>query len=319
MNILVIGGSGFIGTHLVSRLIDAGHIVRIYDLNSSSKFPDLWVRGDVCNKNDVVSASKGMDLIVNLAAEHHDNVEPEEKYYDVNVGGAKNIIAACDLNSIRKIMFTSSVAVYAPSVNSISEKHDKKPTSHYGRSKLWAEKVFTDWKDSNLSNQLFIVRPTAVFGAGATGNVNNLINQIKNRRFIMIGNGENRKSIAYVENVADFLNYLISSEESVSPINYADKPDFSMLELVQFVRAETSDSSYSKLRIPYFVGLFIGHVADVIAKTLRRDINISSIRIKKFCTNSIIDTSKLRDTGFKPSFSIDEGLRVTVDDAASNS
>ena len=75
---------------------------------------------------------------------------------------------------------------------------------------------------------LVIVRPTVVFGEGNRGNVYNLLRQIASRRFLMFGDGRNKKSMAYVENVAAFIEYSLSFKKGVHIYNYIDKPDFDM-------------------------------------------------------------------------------------------
>ncbi len=87
--IAIIGGSGFIGSRLSFSLASAGLSFRIVDINKSMSFPDNWVFGDVTKPDTLTSALSGSDIIINLAAEHKDNVSPISLYYDVNVQGAK--------------------------------------------------------------------------------------------------------------------------------------------------------------------------------------------------------------------------------------
>src|SRR6185437_10244182 len=98
--IVVIGGSGFIGTHLVSRLVELGRDVGIFDKAPSAAHADLVRLGDVRDEAALSSVLAGADCIVNLAAEHRDDVRPESLYFDVNVGGAKNIVRAAAHNKV---------------------------------------------------------------------------------------------------------------------------------------------------------------------------------------------------------------------------
>jgi nucleoside-diphosphate-sugar epimerase len=92
MKILVIGGSGFIGTRLVDELLKTGHDLAIFDKNPSSAFNHSVTIGDVRELNALDKALHGIDVVYNLAAEHRDDVTPTSLYYDVNVRGAKNIV-----------------------------------------------------------------------------------------------------------------------------------------------------------------------------------------------------------------------------------
>ena len=141
-----------------------------------------------------------------LAAEHKDNVKPISKYYETNVQGTKNVLKIMDEVGCQKLIFTSSVAIYG--LNKINPKEEfiPDPFNHYGKSKLEAEKIIHEWYMKNPDGKhVTIVRPTVIFGEKNRGNVYNLLNQICSGRFAVIGNGSNKKSMAYVGNVVNFL------------------------------------------------------------------------------------------------------------------
>lgn len=83
----IIGGSGFIGSRLAKRLQDAGESVVIVDKRTSDFFPEITRIADVRDKAALRTALHGCDTVINLAAEHKDNVQPKSLYQDVNVGG----------------------------------------------------------------------------------------------------------------------------------------------------------------------------------------------------------------------------------------
>ena len=89
---------------------------------------------------------------------------------------------------------------------------------------------------SKTNGSLIIVRPTVIFGEGNRGNVFNLLNQIASGNFIMVGKGENKKSMAYIGNVVAFLEACLISENKYTLINYVGTPDLTMNELVTLVR-----------------------------------------------------------------------------------
>ena len=139
----------------------------------------------------------------------------------------------------------------------------------------------------------------------------NLLKQIASGRFVMVGDGLNRKSMAYVENVAAFLEYVISFKPGVHIYNYIDKPDFSMNQLVGHVNQLLGRSSEIKFRIPYFAGLCIGKFFELFSKLASRKFSISSIRVKKFCANSVYD-SAINQTGFVPPVNLITAIEKTV-------
>lgn len=154
MQVMVIGGSGFIGTQLVKMLFEKGHDVSIFDKNISDTYPNITIKGDVRDKLALVHACQSFDVIYNLAAEHADNVRPLSLYYDVNVDGAHNIIAAAKENNIKNIIFTSTVALYGLNVGVPDESFQPKPFNDYGKSKLEAEKAFIKWCEDGTENTL---------------------------------------------------------------------------------------------------------------------------------------------------------------------
>ncbi len=151
---------------------------------------------------------KSGDVIISLAAEHRDDVTPKSLYYDVNVTGAENVCKVAEEKRINKIIFTSSVAVYGFALIGTDETGALNPFNEYGRTKMLAEEVYKKWQEKEHDKRtLVIIRPTVVFGEGNRGNVYNLLKQIASGRFVMVGNGKNVKSLAYVENVAAFIEY----------------------------------------------------------------------------------------------------------------
>jgi len=112
MNILVTGGSGFIGTNLVTDLLKEGHKVTIYDKQKSETYPDLCIVADIRDQEQLTRSIFGVDVVYHLAAEHRDDVQPTSLYYEVNVGGAENMVCALKKNSVNRLIFTSTVAVY---------------------------------------------------------------------------------------------------------------------------------------------------------------------------------------------------------------
>ena len=120
---------------------------------------------------------------------------------------------------IKKIVFTSTVAVYGFAQPGTDEAGEINPFNEYGRTKYEAEKKLKIWQEAS-DNALIIVRPTVIFGEGNRGNVYNLLQQIASGKFLMIGNGENKKSMAYIGNIVAFLEACISSNQKSGIFNY---------------------------------------------------------------------------------------------------
>jgi nucleoside-diphosphate-sugar epimerase len=312
-NVIIVGGSGFIGTRLTQRLCSRGHLnVKIFDKSPSKRFSDLVELGDVRSKDQLRSSILERSVIINLAAEHRDDVRPLSLYDDVNVVGARNICAVATEKNVHTIVFTSSVAVYGFAPVGTDESGRIAPFNDYGRTKYEAEQVFKAWQaEAPHERTLVIIRPTVVFGEQNRGNVYSLLRQIALGRFVMIGSGENRKSMAYVENIAAFIEYSISFKPGVHIYNFIDKPDFTMNQLVGSVKRMLGQSSNISLRLPYSVGYCIGKGFDLVASLTGKRLAISSIRVKKFCANSVYNTA-IEETGFIPPVPLAHALEQTI-------
>jgi nucleoside-diphosphate-sugar epimerase len=312
VKVVIFGGSGFIGTRLTRTLLENDCEVRIADIAPSEAHGDLRVDCDVRNLEQVLKAAEGMDVIYNLAAEHEDDVDPIELYYQTNVEGARIVCRAAEQLGIRRIIFTSSVAIYGLPDFEADETSEPDPFNDYGKSKLQAEGVYRGWFEGGENRGLVIVRPTVVFGPNNRRNFFLFLNQIVKGRFLMVGNGKNHKSIAYVENVAAFLNYVRKFETGEQTFNYIDKPDFDMNTLVSQIKSIMGQKSSLGPRLPYALGYAMGHCCDVVAFVSRKKLPISAVRIKKFCGNTRFSAKRALESGFKPPVPIREGLERTL-------
>jgi nucleoside-diphosphate-sugar epimerase len=313
MLVNLIGGSGFIGTRFVKRLRSSTKFdVKIIDKAPSKSYPDIASLADIRSLDQLRQCMSQNSVIVHLAAEHRDDVSELKLYEDVNVGGAKNICTVAKEKGINTIIFTSSVAVYGFAPIGTDESGVVAPFNEYGRTKYEAELVFKAWQ-AELPNEraLIIIRPTVVFGERNRGNVFNLLRQIASGKFVMVGDGLNRKSMAYVENVAAFLEYSLDFKPGVYIYNYIDKPDFTMNTLVAHVNKLLGRSAEIKFRLPFSLGLLIGSCFDLIAKIVGKKFPISTIRVKKFCANSVYESS-IDSTGFNPPVPLMEAIEKTV-------
>lgn len=311
MLLTVIGGSGFIGTRLCKRLKSVGTNFVIVDKVTSVTFPDNTIVADVRNIDQLRTAIPLCECIINLTAEHRDDVKPKSLYYEVNVKGAENICQVANEKGIGRIIFTSSVAVYGFAPAGTDENGELRPFNEYGYTKMEAEKIFQKWQSEDKRRSLVIIRPTVVFGEQNKGNIYNLIKQIASNRFIMVGKGTNLKSMAYVENVTAFLEYCLSFGPGSHIYNYVDKPDFDMNTLVKEVYRIIGRSANIKFRLPYHVAYMVGKLFDLISWMSGKNFAISAIRIKKFCSNTMFNSS-VASTGFISPVDLKEALEKTI-------
>ena len=308
--ITVIGGSGFVGTNLCRQLLLKQQDFEIIDLKMSNQFPEKCKIADVRDAETLRNNITG-DVVVNLAAVHRDDIRDKSEYQRTNVDGAQNVALVCEEKGIGKIVFTSTVAVYGFAEPGTDENGVINPFNEYGRTKFEAEEKLRAWH-ANGDNSLIIVRPTVIFGEGNRGNVFNLLNQIASGKFLMVGKGENKKSMAYIGNIIAFLETCIATEQRYGVYNYVDTPDLTMNQLVSLVRAKLKGKENVGLRLPYWLGMVLGYTADLIAKLSGKNLPVSSIRVKKFASSTEFKSAKARLDDFQAPFRLGEGVERTL-------
>lgn len=315
MKITLIGASGFVGTRLLDLLKEdpAKYSCKNIDLLHSHFFDDITIIGDVRNQEQMDRELSGADLVILLAAQHRDDVSPVSLYYDTNVGGMEITLRAMEKNGVKRIIFFSSVAVYGINKVNPDENHPKDPFNHYGKSKWEAEQVLQKWYESHPDWNIDIIRPTVIFGERNRGNVYNLLKQISSGKFLMVGKGDNKKSMAYVGNVVAFVKYLIDNvTEGYNVFNYIDKPDTTMNELVSHV-SKVLKKNIPSIHFPYWLGMCGGYCFDLLAKLSGKKLPISSVRVKKFCATTEFDATKVHSSGFIAPYTLKEGLARTLE------
>lgn len=311
MNITVLGGSGFIGTHLISALQAAGHAVRNLDKAPSTRHPELSTLADVRDVEALQRLLRGSECVINLAAEHGDQVRPVRLYTEVNVGGAANLVAALTAHGCKRLIYLSSAAVYGRQPCA-DERSPVQPDHPYGASKWQAEQIYQRWAQADGTRALSVIRPSVVFGEGHRGNVRTLIEHLRDDRFVMVGRGQHRKSIAYVGNLVDFLLTRLDDAPGVHVRNYADAPALSTADLVARLRRLLALPPSRVPALPYPLARALLAPLDLYAALRGRAFGISGARIEKFCRESRLESVHPHPPA---RVSLDEALARTVAEA----
>ncbi len=166
--VIVFGGAGFIGTHLLQSLVASGKYARVISVDIGEPRARVagvdYIHHDVRTPIDRKIGGGPSTLIFNLAAVHVTPGHPEGDYYYTNVLGAANVCRFAQDIGCESIIFTSSISVYGPSENQLDEDSPPAPVSAYGRSKLSAEVVHQFWQSASPARRLTVVRPAVVYG-----------------------------------------------------------------------------------------------------------------------------------------------------------
>ncbi|MDD2325480.1 MAG: NAD(P)-dependent oxidoreductase [Alphaproteobacteria bacterium] len=237
--IVVFGASGFIGGHLLRKLVKEGNykIVGVDLVSPKNPVPSVeYVIGDVRDLSSF-DIDGDIQLVVNLAAIHKTPGHPEEAYYETNILGAVEISKFARRKNIHEIIFTSSISVYGPGEETKTENSPLLPTSAYGWSKMIAEKAHLSWMEEATQNRLIICRPAVIFGANEGGNFSRLTKLLKKGFFIYPGRKDTIKACFYVEDLIDALLFAWKQQERFVLFNGCYPDRFTIEEIVETFRA----------------------------------------------------------------------------------
>jgi len=219
MKYLVTGGAGFIGSHLVDRLLKDGHEVVVIDdlstgkLENLAEHPRLKVH-QVSILDDIRDLFKYVDVVFHLAAltRPRESIKNPEKTYDVNVWGTIKVLNFCEKNEIERIVFVSSATTYGfQDKFPTNEKAIQHPVSPYAESKYFGEDLCKFYKKM-WGMKINIVRPFNVYGtrqdpSGPYGAaVPKFIDSLKNGKEPFItGDGEQFRDFIYIDDLVELL------------------------------------------------------------------------------------------------------------------
>ena len=309
MNILVTGGAGFVGTWLCGALQPLGHSIRVVDIDGRKrpgKNLDFRVI-DILEKDRLLRAMEGVDLVVHLAAKHRFFGVSESEFFRVNEAGTVSVLEAMAAHDVRRLIFYSTVAVYGQTAGPAGEDTRLRPATPYGRSKLAAEKAIMGWADRGIERSAVILRPTVIFGPLNKGNIYRLIRQIRSRAFIPVGSGKNIKSIAYIENMIDATLFLMErAGNGLEIYNYSDTPHMAFEEIVTLIHNSLGRKP-PRHRLPLESMLKLSDAVDGILSGLHVEFSLAAA-IEKMNKTTYYESEKIRGLGFHQKHSLQRGL-----------
>lgn len=314
--ILITGASGFTGGSLARRLARQGHRVRAL-VRPGSTVQSLLEhgielsRGDLTSAADVARAAEGVSRIFHIAAVYRSARHPDSYFYDVNLGGTENVLAAARRHGVERVVHCSTVGVHGD-VRQLPGTEDSPcaPDDAYQRSKLAGEQRAREAFASGLRG--VIVRPTAIYGPGDIRFLK-LFRAILSGAFRMFGSGETWYHLVYIDDLIDGILLCGEREEAVGEVFILGGPrPVTLNELAALVAAAVGVAP-PRGHLPLWPLLAASAACEAVCRPLGVEPPLHRRRAAFFQMNRAFATDKARRLlGYSPRIDPAEGLWRTA-------
>jgi nucleoside-diphosphate-sugar epimerase len=204
MKALVTGGAGYFGELLSRKLLERGYSVRIFDVNRPTYTDPAMqlIQADIRDSRAILSACDGIDVAFHNVAQVP-LAKDKELFWSVNRDGTKNLLEACASRKVKKVIYTSSSAVYGvPKSNPVTEATVPTPIETYGKAKLAGENLC--WKYTRNGLDVTIIRPRTILGHGRLGIFQILFEWIyQGKNIPVLGDGKNTYQFVHADDLAE--------------------------------------------------------------------------------------------------------------------
>jgi UDP-glucose 4-epimerase len=263
VRVLVTGGAGFIGKHLVRALLEKDYAVTVFDNFSNSTKDSISslvnmgvkiIEGDITKPVEILDAVKDQELVIHLAAKIsvQESIRNPSEIFQVNVEGTRNVLNSCKKQNVKKIIVASSAAVYGEGVSDVklTEESKTNPISPYGESKLKMEQTIKEFC-LKYSIDFVILRFFNIYGIGQTdeyaGVITKFMKRIREDKPITVfGDGLQTRDFVSIYDVINSIYNAISNDTG-GTYNIASGKAVTIKELAEIIIS----ASGKKLEIKY--------------------------------------------------------------------
>ncbi len=322
MNILVTGGGGFLGQALCRALLAQGHAVTSFSRSRHAALDALGVRqlqGDLGDREAVLRAfAEGFDAVLHNAAKAG-TWGSYQSYFDANVTGTRNVVAACRAHGIGRLVHTSTPSVVhrathpVEGASAFDVPYGEGVKAHYATTKIIAEREVLATNDAQLAT--VALRPRLIRGPGDTQILPKLVARARSGRLRLVGSGGNLVDTTYIDNAAqahvDALHHLHPAAACAGKAYFISNGEpWPLREVLNgLLRAAGAPEVHKSL--PFRAAYAIGAVCEGLwtALPLRGDPPMTRFLAEQLSTAHWYSMAPAqRDFGYVPKVSMEEGL-----------
>ncbi|HEX8709850.1 MAG TPA: NAD-dependent epimerase/dehydratase family protein [Pyrinomonadaceae bacterium] len=311
---LVTGAGGAIGSILVRRLLEHGCRVRALVRGPSSRgLPETVeiFRGDITDSGLLAEATDGVGWVFHLAARLHLNNPPpgmQEEYGLANVEGTRRLVQAARGSGVERLIFFSTINVYGQTRPGevFDEDSPLRPESLYAETKVRGERLALDGMAS------VVLRLAAVYGPGMKGNYTRLLQALRRGRVLMPGDGCNRRTLAFVEDVCCAAILAAEHASAAGQIyNVTDGQVHTLREIINAM-SEALGRPVTAIRLPKSAVRLAAGVWEDGWRLAGKSSSVGRATVDKFVEDVAVSGVKIQQLGFRPQYDLRAGWRATV-------
>ncbi len=322
MRVLVTGATGFVGVHLIRRLIAEGYEVTclIRDRNKAeSVLKQCKVKlivGDVTKPETLKGIEQGVEIVVHLAAMGHVSAVTKEAYESfvaVNEKGTQNLIEQFKSSSCLKkfIHFSSTAAMGPVGVPIINEKSRPNPITPYQKSKYRSEQISIKAYEDYLFPSI-VFRPCMIYGSGGYGEFYKFCKLMKKGIFPKVGRGQNLTPLVHVNDVVTATLLAIQKGNVGEIYIIASEKSLSMDALHTYIM-QAMEYKAPYIYVPSYIALLGAVILEKTSVLLKKEPIVSYRNIKSTITDRTFDISKAKnELGYKQQMPFEQGIAETV-------
>lgn len=316
--VLVTGGTGFTGSHLVRTLVDGGDHVRVLARDAKRARTRLppeveVVEGNVTDRRAVADAARGRELVFHLAAAFREPGIPDSRYREVHVDGTRHLLEAARAEGVRRFVHVSTVGVHSHIAHPpADESWPHSPDDIYQRTKSEGELLALAFQREH-GTPVTVIRPAGIYGPGDL-RLLKLFRPIARRRFVMLGDGRTLFHMVHVRDLVAGMRLAAREPRAIGDAFIIAGEEYCSLQELASRIARVWNVPAPRWRVPVWPVFAAGAACELLCAPLGIDPPIYRRRVAFFTKNRAfrIDKAK-RLLGYQPAVALDDGLRETAD------